>query len=111
VSPHGSTPPVTADIEAVAIQHTPPGGSVRLAAAIDGAWIELTVADTGEGIAPADLDRVFDRFHRRADAGGSGLGLTIARDLVAAHGGTIGAESDGIPGHGTAFRVRLPRRD
>jgi len=94
-----------------AIRHTPPGGSVRLDATIDGAWVELTVADTGEGIAPADLDRVFDRFHRRADTGGSGLGLTIARGLVAAHGGTIGAESDGIPGRGTTFRVRLPRRD
>jgi two-component system sensor histidine kinase BaeS len=89
----------------------PPGGSIRLDAAVDGAWVELTVADTGEGIAPADLDRVFDRFHRRVDAGGSGLGLTIARDLVAAHGGTIRAESAGIPGRGTTFRARLPRRD
>ncbi len=102
---------VLANLVVNAIRHTPPGGSVRLAATIDGAWVELTVADTGEGIAPADLDRVFDRFHRRADTGGSGLGLTIARDLVAAHGGTIRAESDGIPGHGTTFRVRLPRRD
>ena len=102
---------VLANLVVNAIRHTPAGGSVRLDAAIDGAWVELTVADTGEGIAPADLDRVFDRFHRRADAGGSGLGLTIARDLVAAHGGTIRAESDGIPGRGTTFRVRLPRRD
>ncbi len=102
---------VLANLVVNAIRHTPAGGSVRLDAAIDGAWVELTVADTGEGIAPADLDRVFDRFHRRADTGGSGLGLTIARDLVAAHGGTIRAESDGIPGHGTTFRVRLPRRD
>ena len=58
---------------------------------------------------PADLDRVFDRFQRRADSGGSGLGLSIARDLVAAHGGTIRAESDGVPGHGTTLRARLPR--
>ena len=102
---------VLANLVVNAIRHTPPGGSIRLDATIDGAWVELTVADTGEGIASADLDRVFDRFHRRADAGGSGLGLTIARGLVAAHGGTIGAESDGIPGRGTTFRVRLPRRD
>jgi len=102
---------VVANLVVNAIRHTPPGGSIHLAASIEGAWVELTVADTGEGIAPADLERVFDRFHRRADTGGSGLGLTIARDLVAAHGGTIRAESAGIPGRGTTFRVRLPRRD
>ena len=53
------------------------------------------------------FDRVY-RVERRAYAGVSGLGLTIARDLVAAHGGTITAESDGVPGHGTTIRVRLP---
>ncbi len=88
---------------------------MRLDARVDGAWVELTVTDTGEGIAPADLERIFDRFHRRAggraDTGRSGLGLTIVRDLVAAHGGTVHAESDGIAGHGSTFRVRLPRRD
>lgn len=118
-----------------AVRHTPAGGSVRLRARVDGAWVELSVADTGEGIAPAELDRIFERFHRRpvgdapatpvvtpadgggppasrrADSGGSGLGLAIARDLVAAHGGTIHAESEGIPGRGTTLRVRLPRRD
>jgi two-component system sensor histidine kinase BaeS len=102
---------VLANIVVNAIRHTPRGGAVSLAAAADGAWVELTVADTGEGIPPADLDRVFDRFERRADAGGSGLGLAIARDLVAAHGGTIRAESDGVAGHGTTFRIRLPRHD
>jgi len=102
---------IVANLVVNAIRHTPAGGLIRLDAAVDGAWVELTVADTGEGIAPADLDRVFNRFHRRADAGGSGLGLTIARDLIAAHGGTIRAESAGIPGRGTTFRVRLPRRD
>jgi two-component system sensor histidine kinase BaeS len=100
---------VLANLVVNAIRHSPPGGVVRLAADVDGPWVELTVADTGEGIAPADLDRVFERFERRADAGGSGLGLAIARDLVAAHGGTIRAESAGIPGRGTTFRVRLPR--
>jgi two-component system sensor histidine kinase BaeS len=102
---------VVANLVVNAIRHTPRGGSVRLGAALEGPWIQITVADTGEGIPPADLDRVFDRFERRADAGGSGLGLSIARDLVAAHGGTIRAESDGVAGHGTTFRVRLPRRD
>lgn len=101
---------VLANLLVNAIRHTPRGGTIRLAATVDGAWVEMTVADTGEGIPPADLDRVFDRYARRADAGGSGLGLAIARDLVAAHGGTIRAESDGVAGHGTTFRVRLPRR-
>ena len=71
----------------------------------------LAVIDTGEGIAPADLERVFDRFHRRADSGGSGLGLAIVRDLAAAHGGTVAVTSDGVPGHGSTFLVRLPVRD
>jgi two-component system sensor histidine kinase BaeS len=102
---------VVANLVINAIRHTPLGGAVRLDVSSVGGWVELSVADTGEGIAPADLDRVFERFHRRADSGGSGLGLTIARDLVAAHGGTISAESDGIPGQGTTMRVRLPRRD
>jgi two-component system sensor histidine kinase BaeS len=126
---------VVANLVVNAIRHTPSGGSVRLDARVDGPWVELTVTDTGEGIAPADLERVFDRFHRRAEAspgdatatgdatttgdatgpradtGRSGLGLTIVRDLVAAHGGTVRAESEGIPGRGTTFRVRLPRLD
>jgi two-component system sensor histidine kinase BaeS len=100
---------VIANLVVNAVRHTPPGGSVQVDVRSDGGWAEIVVSDTGEGIPPADLDRVFDRFQRRADSGGSGLGLTIARDLVAAHGGTIAAESDGVAGHGTTFRVRLPR--
>ncbi len=100
---------VIANLVVNAIRHTPRGGTVRLDARVDGPWVELTVEDSGEGIPPADLDRIFDRFQRRADSGGSGLGLTIARDLVIAHGGTIRAESDGIAGRGTILRVRLPR--
>ncbi len=113
-------PPLLADVDPVrirevvanlvtnALRHTPAGGRIGLAVRSDGPWAEIAVSDTGEGIDPARLDRVFDRFERRADSGGSGLGLTIARDLVAAHGGTIVAESDGVPGHGTTFRIRLP---
>ena len=70
----------------------------------------LTVTDNGEGIAPDELGRVFDRFHRRSDSGGSGLGLTIVRDLATAHGGSVEVESEGVPGRGATFRVRLPRR-
>jgi two-component system sensor histidine kinase BaeS len=71
----------------------------------------LEVTDTGEGIPAADLPHVFERFQRRADSGGSGLGLAIVRDLAAAHGGTVEAESDGVDGRGSCFRVRLPLRD
>jgi two-component system sensor histidine kinase BaeS len=77
----------------------------------DGGEALLTVRDTGEGIAPDDLPRVFDRFHRRVDSGGSGLGLAIVRDLAGAHGGSVSLDSDGVPGHGSVFRVRLPIRD
>ena len=94
-----------------ALRHTPAGGRVTVDVGTDDAELLLTVADTGEGIAPADLDRVFDRFHRRADSGGSGLGLAIVRDLAGAHGGSVAAASDGVPGHGATFVVRLPLRD
>ncbi|HEX6368312.1 MAG TPA: ATP-binding protein [Longimicrobium sp.] len=72
-------------------------------------WVEVQVADTGIGIAPADLPRVFDRFYR-ADAarvtGGTGLGLAIARMIAERHRGTLTVES--TPGAGSVFTVRLP---
>ncbi|HEX5872427.1 MAG TPA: HAMP domain-containing sensor histidine kinase, partial [Longimicrobium sp.] len=72
-------------------------------------WVEVQVADTGIGIAPADLPRVFDRFYR-ADAarvtGGTGLGLAIARMIAERHRGTLTVES--TPGEGSVFTVRLP---
>ncbi|HEX5725073.1 MAG TPA: ATP-binding protein, partial [Longimicrobiaceae bacterium] len=72
-------------------------------------WVEVTVADTGSGIAPEALARVFDRFYR-ADAarerGGTGLGLAIARMVAEQHGGSITAASE--PGVGSTFTVRLP---
>ena len=94
-----------------AIRHTPTGGSVTVTVRSGSGEAQLEVADTGEGIGPADLERVFDRFQRRADTGGSGLGLTIVRDLAAAHGGSVSVASDGVPGHGARFVVRLPLRD
>jgi signal transduction histidine kinase len=74
--------------------------------------VEVTVADDGEGIAAEHLPHVFERFYRADPArsrasGGSGIGLTIARALVQAHGGAIRAESAG-PGHGARFVVTLP---
>jgi two-component system, OmpR family, phosphate regulon sensor histidine kinase PhoR len=74
-------------------------------------WVEIAVNDTGVGIPPRDLPRIFERFYKvdRARGGqpGSGLGLSIARHLVELQGGTITAES--TPGSGTVVRVRLPR--
>ncbi len=94
-----------------ALRHTPPGGTVQISCLARGSWVEYVVTDTGDGIAPEHLDHVFDRFYRadtartRAD-GGSGIGLSIAKALVQAHGGHITAASAG-PGRGAEFTVRL----
>ena len=95
-----------------ALRHTPAGGRVEVAARWRDGAVELSVIDTGEGIAPEHLDRVLERFWRADPArtrerGGSGIGLTIARALVEAHGGRIRAESEG-PGRGARFAVTLP---
>jgi signal transduction histidine kinase len=90
-----------------ALRHTPPGGSITVEAVSEGPdAVAFTVRDTGEGIRAADLPHVFERFARADDSGGSGLGLTIARSLVLAHGGSISADSE--RGRGTAFRFTLP---
>ena len=97
-----------------AIAHTPAGGSVALSGERTNDGVRVAVADTGPGI-PADaLPRVFDRLYRVDSArgretGGSGLGLTIARQLVEAHGGTIWAES--AEGEGSRFGFDLPTSD
>ena len=100
---------VVAELLANALAHTPDGGiiSVTVRPAQDQA--EITVADTGEGFDPADIDRLFDRFHRGAGAGDRrfGLGLALLKEVVTGHGGTITA--DGRPGGGATFTVRLPR--
>jgi signal transduction histidine kinase len=89
-----------------ALRHTPPGGTVLVSARRSGDRIEMTVTDTGEGIPPELLPRVFERFVRASRSQGSGLGLAIARDIVTAHGGTIDIESE--PGSGTTVRFDLP---
>lgn len=98
-----------------AIKFTPPEGAITLRAAAAGPDVTVEVADTGPGIAPDDIDRVFERFFR-ADrartggrtAGGTGLGLAIAKHVVEAHGGTIWVASGGGPGQGAVFRFTLP---
>jgi signal transduction histidine kinase len=102
-----------------AIRHTPADGTITLTVKGEPGRVELTVADTGEGIPEGDLPYVFDRFYRgepartrdsvpaaRSAATGAGLGLAIARGIVEAHGGTISAVS--APGQGATFRVVLP---
>lgn len=126
VGPSGSAPlPVRADPDRLgqvvtnllgnALAATPAGGSVTIAARRDGAEAALAVADTGVGLSRDDLPRVFERFYRvhgvtegRARPG-SGIGLTVARGIATAHGGTLDAHSPG-PGRGATFTLRLPLR-
>ncbi len=91
-----------------ALKFTPEKGEVRLSLRRDGDDAVIAVSDTGPGISPDELPRVFDRFFRGSGvrARGSGIGLTVARELVLAHGGELVAASE--LGHGTTFTVRLP---
>jgi signal transduction histidine kinase len=88
-----------------AMRYTPPGGTIRMQARVEGEQLVLTVSDTGAGIAPDDLPYIFDRFAKSADSGGSGLGLAIAKRLVEAHGGVIEAVS--TVGEGTTMTIWL----
>jgi len=89
-----------------AIRHTPVGGKVVTIAGVSGDGVEITVRDSGPGIDPELLPRVFDRFVKGPASPGSGLGLAIAKEVVEAHQGRIEAESK--PGEGTLIRVWLP---
>jgi signal transduction histidine kinase len=97
---------VLVNLAANALRHTPRGGEVRVAAAINTGRLRLSVVDSGSGIAAEDLPHIFERFYKTVDSPGSGLGLAIARNLVLAHGGEIDAES--APGAGTTVRITLP---
>ena len=95
-----------------ALRHTPPEGTVTLTCSRIDRWVQYTVADTGAGIAGEHLGRLFDRFYRVDTArdrnhGGSGIGLSIAKALVEAHGGSISVDSSGVD-RGATFTVRLP---
>ena len=95
-----------------ALRHTAPGGDVRLTSRTVGTDVAFIVTDTGEGISPEHLPYLFYRFYRvdtarSRDKGGSGIGLTVTKALVQAHGGHITAHSGG-PGRGAVFTVTLP---
>jgi len=94
-----------------ALRYTPPGGRVELGLRTQGGHAILHVADTGVGIEPDHLTRIFDRFYRvdRARSrrqGGTGLGLAIVKRVAEMHGGRVDVAS--TPGHGTRFVVTLP---
>jgi signal transduction histidine kinase len=91
-----------------ALKFTPEGGTVRIEVEREDGSVRISVADSGPGIAEADLPHVFDRFWqaRRARAGGAGLGLAIARGIVVAHGGEMRVESE--LGRGSTFHFTLP---
>ena len=94
-----------------AVKYTPEGGRVRVALNVDGGRVEIAVSDTGIGISPPDLTRLFTRFFRARQAEersiqGVGLGLSITKSIVESHGGRI--EVDSEVGRGSVFRVRLP---
>jgi signal transduction histidine kinase len=94
-----------------AVRFTPAGGQVTVGAETEGENIVVRVSDTGVGIPPEEITRIFDMFYR-GSAGdekqvGTGLGLPLVREVVRLHGGHIAAES--VPGQGTVFKITLPR--
>ncbi len=116
-------PPVIADHDRLtqivtnlvdnAFQYTPAGGNIALSVSMHGDMVQIDVADTGIGIAPENLERVFERFYRGEDplvmeTPGTGLGLAIVQNLVEMHGGKIWVESE--LGKGTTFSFTLPLR-
>ncbi len=95
-----------------ALQYTPAGGQVRLTAHLENRQVQVSIADTGMGIEPEHLEYIFTRFFRADKSrsrpgGGSGIGLTISRHLVEAHGGRIWARSLGV-NQGSTFILTLP---
>jgi signal transduction histidine kinase len=115
-----SLPPITGDADRLqqvihnllnnAMKFTS-DGAISLRVAVRGDWVHIAVSDTGVGIAPSDQQRVFEKFQQVGDTltgkpKGTGLGLTICRDIVAYHGGRLMLESQ--PGHGSTFTIVLP---
>jgi CheY-like chemotaxis protein len=93
-----------------ATRYSPTGAQIMLAAEADVAGVSVSVADTGIGLEPADLERVFEMFNQVGGSGtaGLGIGLALVKTIVELHGGTVEARSPG-PGQGSEFRFRLAR--
>jgi signal transduction histidine kinase len=100
---------ILTNLVANALRYTPRGGRVTVTARPDGASLAIDVRDTGAGIAPDRVGRIFDRFYKSPESRGAGLGLAIAKQLVEAHGGQISATS--VLGQGTDIRFTLPVGD
>jgi two-component system, NtrC family, sensor histidine kinase KinB len=101
---------VLSNLVSNALRFTPPGGSVTVRAEAEGETVRFTVEDTGAGIPPEHQSRVFEPFYRvpgQAKPSGVGLGLAIVREIVAAHGGSVGVSS--AAGTGSTFWFTLPR--
>ncbi|HSN44388.1 MAG TPA: sensor histidine kinase, partial [Propionibacteriaceae bacterium] len=103
---------VLANLLSNALRHTPEGGTVTISVRPDGADTAIDVTDTGDGIDPAHLPHLFERFYRSdsardRDHGGTGVGLTISQGIARAHGGNLTATSAG-PGRGATFTLTLP---
>jgi signal transduction histidine kinase len=119
-SPHSALPMVQGDADKLsrilinlihnAIKFTPHGGTIRIEGQLSGNAVELCVIDSGSGIPPHELDKVFDKFYwsesAPVEARGAGLGLAIAKNLVELHGGTIRVES--VLGTGSCFSFTIP---
>ena len=93
-----------------AVKYNRDGGSIRISASQEGAWMTVRIADTGIGIPAQALPRIFERFYRvdkarSRDLGGTGLGLSIVKHIVEAHGGRVAVESR--PGEGTCFSLAI----
>ncbi|MDQ2667815.1 MAG: hybrid sensor histidine kinase/response regulator [Gemmatimonadota bacterium] len=98
-----------------AIKYTPDGGKISITVRIVGEHAEVSVADTGSGIPSDQLGQLFSKYHRvpgrsTADIQGTGLGLLIIKEIMTAHGGTVSADSEGVPGKGSTFTLDLPLR-
>jgi len=93
-----------------AIRYSEPGGTITVRATVDDTHATIAVRDSGHGIDPADLDRVFERFVQVGDSqhGGLGIGLALVKALTELHGGSVEAHSEGL-GQGAEFRILLPR--
>jgi two-component system OmpR family sensor kinase/two-component system sensor histidine kinase BaeS len=97
---------ILSNLIANALRYTPRAGRISVRAQPLDASVAINVRDTGAGIAPDHIDRIFDRFYKSAESRGAGLGLAIAKQLVLAHGGEISATS--VVGEGTDIRFTLP---